>query len=82
MDTVVGGDSKTSQQKYEYFYCRAETDFLLFLRSNTLSGRLGHQRGDQECHSGVVREGRDQGEGGERYPIKCRTLLIIFSSVD
>ena len=75
--------SKTSQQKSEYFYCRAEIDFPLFLRSNTLGSRLGHQRGDQERHSGVVRERRDEGERGERYPrLNVLTGPLIFSSAD
>ena len=35
-------------------------------RSDPLSSRVGDQRGDEERHSGVVREGGDQGQGGDQ----------------
>ena len=38
--------------------------YLCTVRSNTLRCGVGDQRGDQERDGGVVREGRDQGEGG------------------
>ena len=43
-------------------------DFLIIFirRSDPLSGRVGDQRGDEERHSRVVREGGDQGQGGEQ----------------
>ena len=35
-------------------------------RSNPLRRGVRHQRGDEERHSRVVREGGDQGQGGEQ----------------
>ena len=39
---------------------------LFFPRSDPLCGGVGDQRGDEERHSGVVREGGDQGQGGDQ----------------
>ena len=47
------------------FVLEYEYNELFTVRSDTLGGRVGDQRGDKERDSGVVREGRDQGEGGE-----------------
>ena len=35
-------------------------------RSDPLCSGVRHQRGDEERHSRVVREGGDQGQGGEQ----------------
>ena len=39
---------------------------IFFPRSDPLCGGVGDQRGDEERHSGVVREGGDQGQGGDQ----------------
>ena len=43
-------------------------NFLIFFipRSNPLCRGVRDQRRDEECHSGVVREGGDQGQGGDQ----------------
>ena len=41
---------------------------IIFIpRSDPLCGGVGDQRGDKERHSGVVRAGGDQGQGGEDH---------------
>ena len=42
------------------------TDLIFLRRSDPLCGRVGDQRGDEERHSRVVREGGDQGQGGDQ----------------
>ena len=54
----------------EWFACCVKlisglfSDLLPVRRSNPLCRGVRHQRGDEERHSRVVREGGDQGQGG------------------
>ena len=66
----------------EWFACSVKlisglfSDLLPVRRSNPLRSGVRHQRGDEERHSRVVREGGDQGQGGERPGVMLVVMMI------